>query len=275
MYFRKPHDLGRMDFMVLCDGKRKMITKAEISMIRSLADKKSRIEYGMFVVEGRKMVSEALVSGFTVRRVLGTDDYAHIERCEVVGRKDIERMSSLKTPQGILALVEIPKFRMSEIPDDNLVLALDGVQDPGNFGTIMRIADWFGIKDIVCSPDSADCFGPKVVQASMGAVFRTRVHYGELVPILNGAIRKDIPVYGTFLEGDPIYDMSYDGNRGIVILGSEGNGIRADVASVVTRKLYIPPYPLGAHTSESLNVGVAAAIVCAEFRRRAMQHHAR
>lgn len=245
-----------------------MLTKADISLVRSLADKKSRAEHGLFVVEGRKMVGEALTSQMKVSRVFGTEEFSDIPCCETVSRKDVERMSSLKTPQGVLALVEISRYDPPLSPGAQLTLALDGVQDPGNLGTIMRVADWFGIKDIICSGDTADCFGPKVVQASMGAVFRVRTHYMDLPDVLSSAAIAGTPVYGTFLEGENMYGEEFAGDRGIIVLGSEGNGIRPQTAQTVSRKLFIPPYPAGSPSSESLNVGVAAAIVCAEFRRR-------
>lgn len=252
--------------LILCP-ERKMVTKADISLVRSLSDKRSRAEHGMFVVEGRKMVAEAFVSPLNVRRVFGTEEFADIKGCETVSRKDIERMSSLRTPQGVLALVEIPRYDFPAVLGSELTLALDGVQDPGNLGTIIRLADWFGIHDIICSHDTVDCFGPKVVQASMGAIFRVRVHYCDLPEILHGA---RTPVFGTFLEGDNIYKAEFDCGRGIIVLGNEGNGISEATASAVTHKLFIPPYPADSRSSESLNVGVAAAIVCAEFRRRSL-----
>lgn len=245
-----------------------MVTKADIALVRSLAKKKSREEHGLFVVEGRKMVAEALESGMGIHRIFATEEFAGTERCEVVSRKDIERMSSLKTPQGILALVELPEFGMPVSPGSELTLAIDGVQDPGNLGTIIRVADWFGIRDVVCSTDTANVYAPKVVQATMGAIFRVRVHYADLPAALGNAGRSGTPIYGTFLEGDNMYDSGFDGGKGIIVLGSEGSGISPAVAAAVTEKLYIPPYPAGGDTSESLNVGVAAAIVCAEFRRR-------
>ncbi len=243
-----------------------MLIKADISLVRSLSDKKSRAEHGLFVAEGRKMVGEATASPLAVRRIFGTEEFSGIAGCEVVSPKDIERMSSLKTPQGILALVEIPRYGLPASPGSELTLVLDGVQDPGNLGTIIRIADWFGIRDIICSPDTADCYNPKTVQATMGAIFRVRVHYADLPAVLGGT---GVPVFGTFLEGDNIYKTELGGDRGIIVLGSEGNGISDAVAAAVTRKLYIPPYPAGEPASESLNVGVAAAIVCSEFRRKA------
>ncbi len=255
---------GPVDCMFPVESK--MVSKADISLVRSLSDKKSREQCGMFVVEGRKMVAEALASSLNVGRVFGTEEFADMDGCETVSQKEVERMSSLRAPQGILALVDMPRYDFPSAPGLNeLMLALDGVQDPGNLGTIMRLADWFGIRDIICSRDTVDCFGPKVVQASMGAIFRVRVHYCDLANVLRG-IRA--PVFGTFLEGENIYNTELDGRRGVIVLGNEGKGISGAVASTVTRKLFIPPYPEGSHGSESLNVGVAAAIVCSEFRRR-------
>lgn len=247
-----------------------MITKAEISLVRSLTDKHARTESGLFVVEGRKMVGEAIASGLTVRRIFGTEEFASVAGCEVVGRKDIERMSSLRTPQGILALVEMPRRPLPRPEAGALTIALDGVQDPGNMGTIIRLADWFGIGSIVCSPETADCFNPKVVQATMGAIFRIPIYYTQLGDYLASAGEVGIPVFGTFLEGDDIYSAGLGGTpSGIVVMGNEGNGISPAVARAVTRKLYIPPFPADKPSSESLNVATATAIICSEFRRPA------
>lgn len=245
-----------------------MITKADAAMIRSLGDKRARTELGLFVAEGEKLVSELPGSGFRVRRLLVREDSAVAGgfgvEAERVTAREMERISHLKTPQGVLALVEIPRRRLPDAPGRELTLALDGVQDPGNLGTILRLADWFGIRDVLCSPQTADCFNPKVVQATMGAILRVRVHYCDLPRVLSGA---GVPVYGTFLDGENIYGAGL-GPSGIVAMGNEGNGITPGVAAAVTRRLYIPPYPPGHPSSESLNVAVATAIVCSEFRRR-------
>lgn len=249
-----------------------MITKADIQTVRSLADKRSREELGLFVAEGRKMVAEAAASGFAVRRIFATQEYADFPGVEITGEKEIGRMSSLRTPQGIIALIEMPRH---EIPSDlsgQLVLALDGVQDPGNLGTIIRTADWFGVCDVVCSPSSADCFNPKVVQATMGSLFRVGVHYAELPEFLEKA--GTTPRYGTFMEGEDIFSADLGSPAtGIVVLGSEGGGITPRTAEALERsggrRLFIPPFRTGATDApESLNVGTAAAIVCAEMRRR-------
>jgi len=164
--------------------------------------------------------------------------------------------------------VEIPRHDLGTVhADEELVLALDEVQNPGNLGTIVRLADWFGIGDIVCSSGTADCFNPKVVQATMGAILRVRVHYTDLPRFLAEAAGRGTPVYGTFLEGDNIYDAPLT-RGGIVVMGNEGRGVTPETARTVTRKLFIPPYPADRHGSESLNVAMATGIVCAEFRRR-------
>ena len=145
--------------------------------------------------------------------------------------------------------------------------ALDDIQNPGNLGTIIRLADWFGIGDIVCSEATADCFNPKVVQATMGAILRVRIHYTDLAALLAQAPALRLPVYGTFLEGENLYGAELS-PAGIVVMGNEGRGVGADVARTVTRKLFIPPWPADRRGSESLNVAMATGIVCAEFRRR-------
>ncbi len=168
-------------------------------------------------------------------------------------------------------MVEIPRYELeTETLKGRLTLALDDVQNPGNLGTIIRLADWFGITDIVCSPGSADCFNPKVVQATMGAVIRVRVHYTALAACLAAAAAREIPVYGTFLEGENIYGTELT-PEGIVVMGNEGRGVTEPVARAVTRKLFIPPWPADRRGSESLNVAVATGIICAEFRRRIPQ----
>lgn len=250
------------------------MTKNEIQLIRSLDDKRSREESGLFLAEGTKLVRELAASDFRVRKVFFTGDELS-ERdfpgtvLERVSAKDMERASRLKTPADCLALVEIPRYEFDAAElKGRLVLALDGVQNPGNMGTIIRLADWFGISDVLCSDDSADCFNPKVVQATMGAITRVKVHYGDLAAMISVAKEKvGFPVYGTFLEGENIYGATLPSGGGIVVLGSEGKGISQDIEKLVSRKLFIPPYPANRAGSESLNVAIAAAIVCSEFRR--------
>ena len=184
----------------------------------------------------------------------------------MVKRADMERMSQLSTPTQVLAVYEMPQVTFDENGlSSNLIIALDRVQDPGNLGTIIRIADWFGITDIVCSPETVDVYNPKVVQATMGAISRVKVHYLDLAELIKR--NPDIPVYGTFLDGRNIYETSLT-PHGIVVMGNEGQGISDEIGRLIKRRLFIPSYPQERPTSESLNVGMATAITVAEFRRR-------
>lgn len=244
------------------------MTKAEIQLVRSLADKRGRTEHGLFVAEGEKLIGELRASHLRVRKIFALEGLFEGREVETVAPRDMERLSLLKTPGNSLALVEIPRYELRpERLGERLTLALDDVQNPGNLGTIVRLADWFGIEEIVCSPATADCFNPKVVQATMGAILRVKIHYAELAPLLRGAAARRVPVYGTFLEGEDIYRSELSG-AGIVVMGNEGRGLTAETARAVTHKLFIPPYPADRRSSESLNVAVATSIVCAEFRRR-------
>jgi TrmH family RNA methyltransferase len=233
-----------------------LISKNDIKEIRALGQKKFREERGLFIVEGEKLVEEALRSGFAVEAVYRTAD---------IGEETMARISQLTHPSPALAVVRCPAPSAPSFGPDELVLALDGVRDPGNLGTILRIADWFGISQVLASDDTVECFNPKVVQATMGAIFRVRVHYCDLCSVIPG-LAGHLPVYGTFLEGDSIYQTPLT-RGGILVMGSEADGISPAVAALVTKKLFIPPFPADAHTSESLNVAVATAICCSEFRR--------
>ena len=232
-----------------------MLSKNEIKDIKALGQKKFRDERGLFVVEGEKLVAEALQSGFEV--------VAHY-RVEDIGEDAMARISQLTHPSPALAIVRQPAAATPTIQPDELVLALDGIRDPGNLGTILRIADWFGIHQILASEDTVEVYNPKVVQATMGAIFRVRVHYCDLKSEVE---RVAMEVYGTFLDGDNIYQTPLT-KGGIIVMGSEANGISPEVAATVTKRLYIPPFPKDAHSSESLNVAVATAITVSEFRRR-------
>ena len=241
-----------------------MITRAEILDIKALATKQGREEQGAFIAEGEKLVGEIRNSSLHIRRILQTKPI--FAEGELISEKEMERISQLKTANSVLAVVELPKSQLASVkPDKNLVLALDRVQNPGNLGTIIRLADWFGISDIVCSEDTADCFNPKVVQATMGAILRVRVHYTNLAEWLSS--HKGATIYGTFLEGENIYNAQLE-SSGVIVMGNEGQGISAEVAECVSHKLLIPPYPADRCGSESLNVAVATAVICSEFRRR-------
>ena len=250
-----------------------MLSKNDIKNIKSLELKKFRDEKRLFVAEGHKLVGE-LLGVFKCVLLVATDEWlarqGHIpaDRIEAVTADELKRASLLRSPQDVLAVFCMPDERltMKEAAAKNLVLALDDVQDPGNLGTIIRIADWFGIKDIFCSKGTADIFNPKAVQATMGAISRVKIHYTDLAKEIT-ALPASVPVYGTFLDGEIIYDTNLSDN-GVIIMGNEGNGISKEVGRTVNRKLYIPNWPAGAATSESLNVAIATAIVCSEFRRR-------
>ena len=241
-----------------------MITRAEILDIKSLATKQGREEQGAFIAEGEKLVGEIRNSSLRIRRILQTKPI--FADGELISEKEMERISQLKSANSVLAVVELPKHKLSLAnPTKNLVLALDRIQNPGNLGTIIRLADWFGISDIVCSEDTADCFNPKVVQATMGAILRVRVHYTNLAKWLSS--QGEAKIYGTFLEGENIYNAHLE-TSGVIVMGNEGQGISDEVAECVSHKLLIPPYPADRCGSESLNVAVATAVICSEFRRR-------
>jgi len=184
-----------------------------------------------------------------------------------VTAEELARTSLLKTPQQVLAVFEQANdFIDLSVIKHSLCLALDDIQDPGNLGTIVRLADWFGIKHIFCSLGTADIYNPKAVQATMGGLARVQLHYTDLPEFISSL--KDFPVYGTFLDGKNIYKQALS-NNGLIVMGNEGNGISTAVKQLINQRLYIPNYPAGSETSESLNVAIATAIVCAEFRRQA------
>jgi len=234
-----------------------MLTNNEIKTIRSLKDKKNRDATGLFVVEGEKMVREALASGYSVEAIYRTED---------IGEAAMSRISLLSSPSPVLAVVRIPE-ETEAVTDNSLCLGLDSVRDPGNMGTIIRLADWFGVRSIFCTEDSVDIHNPKVVQATMGAIFRVRVTHCDLAALCRGFHRKGLPVYGTFLDGGNIYSRELR-NEGIIIMGNESDGISREVAKEVDEKLFIPSF--GGSLAESLNVAVATAVTLSEFRRRTL-----
>lgn len=251
-----------------------MISKNTIKQIRSLEQRKFRRQEGKFVAEGNKLVEDNLSSMKCYRLVATTEwwrqhDYARslAKECIEVTYEELEKVSLLQTPQDVLAVFYMPSANTITPDPKALVIALDCIQDPGNLGTIIRLCDWFGIRDIVCSSTTVDCYSPKVVQATMGAISRVRVHYVDLPAYLKEARNNNINVYGTFLEGSNIYQTELSAN-GIIVMGNEGQGISQEVASIVSHKLNIPSFPADSVTSESLNVGIATAITVAEFRRR-------
>lgn len=246
------------------------ISANEIKRIKSLQQKKFRDENGLFVVEGEKMVQEAVSSPFAVEAVYRAAD---------IGEDAMKRISALASPSPVLAVVRKPDdVHMSDaasfrqlVSGGGLYLALDTIRDPGNLGTILRIADWFGVNAVFAAPDTVDVFNPKTVQATMGAVFRVRMHYVDIVALADVFHQAGGKVYGTFLDGENMYQRHLDTgveSPVMVVIGNESEGISKEMEAMVSDRLYIPPYPLGNTGSESLNAAVATAITIAEFRRR-------
>ncbi len=247
-----------------------MISKAKIKDIAKYQQKKYRDIDNVFIAEGIKIVSE-LLNIFECKILLTTEEDKipldkKIKETYVVSNDDIKRVSTLKNPQGVFAIFEKPQYSpdINKLPNQ-LSLALDDIQDPGNLGTILRIADWYGIENIFCSKNCVDVFNPKVIQATMGAIARVKVFYVDLADFLSKQSSK-LPIYGTFLDGEDMYQKQLSKN-GIIVMGNEGNGIGKEVEATINEKLYIPNYPKERETSESLNVAIATAIICSEFRR--------
>ena len=250
-----------------------MLSKNKIKYIHSLELKKNRKKEGVFVAEGHKLVGD-LLPHFHCRLILATttwlEEHHDIQADEIIEitPEELVKASLLKTPQEVLAIFEQPQYDYTtDVIKNSLCLALDDIQDPGNLGTIIRLADWFGIEHIFCSQGTVDVYNSKVIQATMGALARVKVHYCNLPELISSL--KNVPVYGTFLDGENIYNKPLSEN-GLIIMGNEGNGVSKEVSQLINNKLYIPNYPTGRATSESLNVAIATAVVCAEFRRRLM-----
>lgn len=247
------------------------LSKNKIKYIQSLKEKKHRNAHGTFVAEGKKLVSDLLQTCrcqllAALPGVLPETAYSNVEEIVEATPDELRKATHLKTPPQIIGVFYQPKYDFEKINlENNIHLVLDGIQDPGNMGTIVRLADWFGIEHIFCSPDTADIYNPKTVQATMGAIARVKAHYIDLPDFLKK--NSVLPVFGTFLEGENIYSAQLPHN-GFIVMGNEGKGISAELQQLVTNKIFIPNYPVNAETSESLNVAVATAIVCSEFRRR-------
>ena len=245
-----------------------MISKNQIKFIKQLELKKYRQREGLFVAEGPKVVGD-LMTRYRPTAVYATDDYTPPSAVEVqrISDDELRKVSFLQHPQQVVALFPLPSHQMlpPSASTTELTLALDGVQDPGNLGTIIRIADWFGINRIVCSEETADAWNPKVVQATMGSIARVDISYTDL-PAWIDQQPEGTPVYGTLLDGDDIYAQELS-EGGVIIMGNEGKGLTEKVRRRVTRRLLIPSYRKD-DTAESLNVAIATAIVCSEFRRR-------
>ena len=263
-----------------------MISKNQIKYVRQLEQKKLRKQEGLFIAEGHKVVGDLLRAGYIPKMLFATEKWLHENRLLVlttavtpttVTDDELRRISLQQHPQQVLALFPIPssptvissEVERSALPlgssKKSLAIALDGVQDPGNLGTIIRIADWFGISTIICSDDTVDAWNPKVVQATMGSLARVNIIYTNLPEFLD-TLPPDYPVYGTLLDGENIYTQPLT-PHGLIVMGNEGNGISEAVRQRVNRRLLIPDFHDG-DTADSLNVAIATAITCSEFRRR-------
>ena len=255
----------KLNFFVILhtNNVKNMISKNQIKQIRSLELKKNRRRENLFVAEGPKVVGDLVQAGYVPHSIFSTTERPD---AQLITDEELRRISFLQHPQEILALFEIPTANSQQLKANSqqLSLALDGVQDPGNVGTIIRIADWFGIDTIYCSPDTADVYNPKVVQATMGSIAHVHIIYCDLLGLFAHC---QCPVYGTLLDGKNIYEQPLSAD-GIIVMGNEGNGISEAVRQHITHRLLIPNYHTGDHTAESLNVAIATAITCAEFKRR-------
>ncbi|MGN6394055.1 MAG: TrmH family RNA methyltransferase [Mucilaginibacter sp.] len=245
-----------------------MLSKSQVSFLKSLQHKKERKQSGLFLVEGYKSVIEFLNSRYPVEAVYHTASFdpklLNLSRkinLYNISVTDVQKVSSLKTPQDVIAMVQIPQHPMlnNQKLKQKFSLVLDGVQDPGNMGTIIRTADWFGITDVICSEDTVDAYNPKVVQASMGSLSRINVHYVDIEYVLP---QLGLPIYGAMLQGENIYSTQF-GNEGLLVMGNEGNGVRPGIERLIDKPVTIPR--LG--KAESLNVGIATALFCAEISR--------
>ena len=249
-----------------------MLSKSQISFLKSLQQKKARKEHRLFLVEGIKSVTEFINSGYDIETIYYTPGLApkllKLSRkinFQETSESNLSKISSLTTPQDIIAVIKIPQWAKIETQtlQQSFVLVLDGLQDPGNLGTIIRTADWFGIKNIVCSEDTVDVYNPKVVQATMGSLARINVHYVNLAEFINAS---KLPVFGALLAGKNIYNTDF-GTEGLIVMGNEGNGIRPEIEQLIQHRITIPQ----AGKTESLNVAIATAIFCSEISRKTLK----
>lgn len=242
-----------------------MLSKSQFKLITSLAQKKYRGKHQLFIAEGKKAIFELLNSSLELHSLYTTEDLFEVEKEKLFLLKEAElkKISQLNTPQTALALFHIPKNVEPEVK--GLVLALDGVRDPGNLGTIIRLCDWFGIKSLICSEDTVDCYNPKVVQATMGSISRINIFYTDLVEFLQKRSSENA-IFGSFMDGKNVYQEKIP-TEGILVVGNEANGISAEIESIVSEKISIPRFSDATET-ESLNVATATAILLSEFRRK-------
>ncbi|MDT0605419.1 TrmH family RNA methyltransferase [Croceitalea rosinachiae] len=239
-----------------------MVSKNQLKLIKSLHQKKYRNQYGLFFVEGLKTVKELLASDFELEYVLVTKSMiANFEEAEVlsISEIDLKKISAFQSPSGVLAVFKIPQTKLPT--NEDWILALDSIRDPGNLGTVIRLCDWFGVQNLVCSPTTVDCYNPKVLQATMGSITRVNIVYQDLMELIT---QSNLPTYGAFMDGNSIYEEKFS-ESGILIMGNEANGISSDLEKMMESKVSIPQF--GISTTESLNVATATAILLNEIRR--------
>jgi len=239
-----------------------MVSKSQLKRIRSLQQKKYRNELGLFFVEGKKTVQELLdakVIPFEIYATHLEDFVLKDEKFFEITPQELKQISQLKNPNGVLGVFHMPKF--NTIVEDDWVLVLDDVRDPGNLGTIIRLCDWFGIKNVVCSNQTVDCYNPKVLQATMGSIARIAIHYRDIENYLKNT---SLPIFGAFMNGSTVYESELQ-NAGILVMGNEGQGISQEIEKCIQEKISIPQF--GNQTTESLNVATATAILLNEIRR--------
>tara|TARA_R110002110_G_scaffold239492_2_gene455429 strand:+ start:582 stop:1301 length:720 start_codon:yes stop_codon:yes gene_type:complete len=238
-----------------------MLSKSQIKIITSLKQKKYRQQHGFFVVEGVKTIKELLQSNLELQKLYTTESFNIDAKDEVIiSNSDLKRISFLTTPNKAMAIFKIPEPK--PIDKSGLIVALDAIRDPGNLGTIIRLCDWFGVKELICSKETADCFNPKVIQATMGSIIRVNISYVDLVTFLKGS---ETPIFGAFMEGENVYHKTLP-KKGILVMGNEANGVSKEVEAVITENISIPRFG-DLQATESLNVATATAILLSEFRR--------
>lgn len=239
-----------------------MISKSQIKLITSLKQKKYRITHDLFFVEGTKVIQEFYGAGWEIYALFSTEmlDFVSENKVTLISENELKKISALKTPNKALAVFKLPALK--PIVSVNFSVALDGIRDPGNLGTIIRLCDWFGVKTLLCSHDTVDCFNPKVIQSSMGSLARVEVHYLDLE---NYFEKNHLPVYGAFMEGDNVYAEKLP-RQAILLMGNEGNGISKKLEKFLSKKISIPQFGVD-HKTESLNVAMATSILLSEFHR--------
>ncbi|MGC8824001.1 MAG: RNA methyltransferase [Bacteroidales bacterium] len=251
------------------------LSQSECKQLASLKIKKYRTQHQLFMVEGEKLLEEALISDIPVKAIVALEEWWQKHplkidgvSCLTASPQQLKYLSQMVTPPPVITVVHIPHrpFGIKDL-QHKITIALENIQDPGNLGTIIRLADWFGIEHVVCSSDSVEAYNPKVIQSSMGSIFRVKVHYADLKLFIKEAISLHIPVLGTFLDGKNVYNEQLP-NIGILVMGNESRGISAELAALIDRKITIVSTNASQRRAESLNVAVAAAIVCAEWHRR-------